>query len=74
MQQEKTSYSSVLKFKNFFEPNWCPSLERSPTPVESIGGNRIRLFKCKVDFGRHLQLTIQQDHKVTSEFNGFYTL
>lgn len=29
MQQEKTSYRKVLKFKNFFETNWCPSLERS---------------------------------------------
>lgn len=33
--QAKTSYSSVLKFKNFFEPNWCPSLEWSPALVKS---------------------------------------
>lgn len=69
MQQEKTLHSSVVKFKNFFEPNWCPSLERSPTLVKSIGENRIKSLKRKTDFGRYSQLTFEHYCKVTSQWN-----
>lgn len=60
VQQEEPLHGSAEKFKNVFEPNWSPSPERSPTPLKSVGGNRIKSLKCKTDFGRHLQLWTAQ--------------
>lgn len=59
-QQEEPLHNSAAKFKNVFEPNWSPSLERSLTPLKSAGKDRIKSLKWKTDFGRHLQLWTAQ--------------